>query len=78
MVDPQDIEKELKSAKSADVFLLSDKNGSVKIPAKSASFIINTPGEYDTKGFFVMGLHGIVDAVTYIVESEGIRVFHLP
>jgi len=78
VVDPQDIEKELKSAKSADVFLLSDKNGSVKIPAKSASFIINTPGEYDTKGFFVMGLHGIVDAVTYIVESEGIRVCHLP
>ena len=88
VIDPQDLEKELKSAKSAEVFLLASpelrRSGltsdskSVKIPAKSSSFIINTPGEYDTKGFFVMGIGEIVDAVIYIVESEGIRVCHLP
>ena len=78
VIDPQDIEKDLKLAKSAEVFLLSSDSKSVKIPAKSSSFIINMPGEYDTKGFFVMGLGEIVDVVIYIVESEGIRVCHLP
>ena len=85
VIDPQDLEKELKLAKPAEVFLLTrlpdgqaSDSKSVKIPAKSSSFIINTPGEYDTKGFFVMGIGEIVDAVIYIVESEGIRVCHLP
>ena len=88
VIDPQDLEKELKLAKPAEVFLLASpelrRSGltsdskSVKIPAKSSSFIINMPGEYDTKGFFVMGLGEIVGGVIYIVESEGIRVCHLP
>jgi L-ascorbate metabolism protein UlaG (beta-lactamase superfamily) len=78
VVDPQDIEKELKSAKSAEVFLLSSGQKLSKTASKSSSFIIDMPGEYDTKGFFVMGLHDVVDTVTYIVESEGIRVCHLP
>ena len=85
VIDPQDLEKELKLAKPAEVFLLTrlpdgqaSDSKSVKIPAKSSSFIINMPGEYDTKGFFVMGLGEIVGGVIYIVESEGIRVCHLP
>lgn len=78
VIDPQDVEKELKSAKAAEVFLLSSGQKLSKASSKSASFIIDTPGEYDTKGFFVMGLYGIVDSVAYIAESEGIRVCHLP
>ncbi len=78
VIDPQDIEKELKLAKPAEVFLVSSGQKLSKTASKSSSFVIDMPGEYDTKGFFVMGLHGIVDAVTYIVESEGIRVCHLP
>jgi uncharacterized protein len=77
VIDPQDIEKELKSAKAAEVFLLSSGQKLSKASLKSDSFIIDMPGEYDTKGFFIMGLHGITDMVTYIIESEGIRVCRL-
>lgn len=77
VIDPQDIEKELKSAKAAEVFLLSSGQKLSKTSSKSPSFIIDMPGEYDTKGFFIMGLHGVAGAVTYIIESEGIRVCHL-
>lgn len=77
VINPEDIEKELKSAKAAEVFLLSSKQKQTKMFPKSNSFIVDTPGEYDTKGFFIMGFHGIVDSTTYIVESEGIKVCYL-
>lgn len=82
VVDPQDLEKEIKLAKPADVFLLSSppaggrKGGDTG--SKSSSFIIDTPGEYDTKGFFVMGLPGISNGTVYVIESESIRVCYAP
>lgn len=84
LVDPLDLEKELKSAKPADVVLLSRPSG-LKLPAKTVSFVIANPGEYDVKGFFILGFGGLNpsaglgsgDGVAYTIESEGMRIVHL-
>ncbi len=76
IVDPLDLEKELKSAKAANVVALSQPEG-IKIPAKTSSFVIANPGEYDVKGFFVLGLGGFNSGITYTIEMEGVRLCHL-
>lgn len=75
-VNPLDLEKELKSAKAAEVVLLSPAR-EVKAPARTNSFIVNNPGEYDVKGFFVLGLDDFGGNIAYIIEAEGIRVCYL-
>ncbi|MFY9492905.1 MAG: MBL fold metallo-hydrolase [Minisyncoccia bacterium] len=76
VVDPLDLEKELKSAKAASVVLLSPAR-EVKAPAKTNSFIVNNPGEYDVKGFFVLGLGDFGGGTVYIIETESIRICYL-
>src|SRR3990167_2285380 len=76
VVDPLDLEKELKSAKAAEVVLLS-RPQKIKIPAKTNSFVINNPGEYDIKGFFVLGFGDFAENIAYIIETEGIKVCYL-
>ena len=76
VVDPLDLEKELKSAKAADVVMLS-RPPEVKIPSKTNSFIIDNPGEYDIKGFFVLGFGDFSKNIAYVIETEGIKVCYL-
>lgn len=76
VVDPLDVEKELKSAKAANVVLLSLPEA-VKLPAKTESFVINNPGEYDVKGFFIFGLGDFSGGIAYTIEAEGMRLAHL-
>lgn len=76
VVSPLDLEKELKSAKVANVVLASsEKEEDRKI--KTTSFLINNPGEYDVKGFFIMGFGGFGENMAYTIEVEGARVCHL-
>ncbi|MDP3764687.1 MAG: MBL fold metallo-hydrolase [bacterium] len=83
VVSSLDLEKELKpassagkSARGADVVLVSQLQ-EVKVPSKTNSFLINNPGEYDVKGFFVMGLGGFGENIAYTIEVEGVRLCHL-
>lgn len=75
-VDPLDLEKELRSAKAASVVVLTHPDGA-KITAKTNSFVINNPGEYDAKGFFVLGFGDFGENLVYTIEAEGIRLCHL-
>lgn len=72
----------------ADVLLIthqhSDHNNKETI--KSEPFVIENPGEYETKGVFVQGIEGFHDNVEgkekgkitiYTIEAEGIRICHL-
>lgn len=85
MVEPLDLDKELKSAKAASVVLLTQPQSKLKIPAKANSFVINNPGEYDVKGFFIFGFGGFNpsaglgagDGIAYTIETEGVRLCHL-
>ncbi|MBI2466156.1 MAG: MBL fold metallo-hydrolase [Candidatus Sungbacteria bacterium] len=76
VVDPLDLEKELKSAKAAEVVLLS-RPQKTKIPVKANSFVINNPGEYDIKGFFVLGFGDFAENIAYIIEAEGVKICYL-
>ena len=83
VASPLDLEKELKpassagkSARGADVVLAS-KEGEADRNIKTNSFLINNPGEYDVKGFFVMGFGGFGENMAYTIETEGARVCHL-
>ncbi|MEK9174893.1 MAG: MBL fold metallo-hydrolase [Patescibacteria group bacterium] len=77
VVDPLDLEKELKSAKAAEVVLVSHPEG-IKIPTKTNSFVINNPGEYDVKSFFVLGWGGFNEGgIVYTLEAEGMRLCHI-
>lgn len=75
-VEPLDLEKELKSAKAADVVVLS-RPQEVKSSVKTNSFVINNPGEYDVKGFFVLGFGDFSKNIAYVMETEGIKVCYL-
>lgn len=76
LINPLDVEKELKSAKAAGVVLLS-RPETVKLPAKTESFVINNPGEYDVKGFFIFGFDGFDSSIAYTIEAEGMRLAYL-
>ncbi|MDP3800496.1 MAG: MBL fold metallo-hydrolase [bacterium] len=76
VASPVDLEKELKSAKAANVVLAS-KESEEDRKIKTTSFLINNPGEYDVKGFFVMGLGGFGENIAYTIEVEGVRLCHL-
>lgn len=88
VASPLDLEKELKSAKAANVVLASQENETAQGESRSSeeregksvktnSFLINNPGEYDVKGFFVMGFGGFGENMAYTIEVEGARVCHL-
>ena len=77
VVEPLDLEKELKSAKAAAVVLLSQTKVTEAPAAKTNSFIINNPGEYDIKGFFVLGFGDFSKSIAYVIEAEGIKVCYL-
>ncbi len=75
VTNPFSAEKEPKD--EAGVVLLSESG---KKHSSKTSFVINTPGEYDAKGFFVMAALGQAegaggnDNLNYIIEAEGIRI----
>lgn len=93
MVDPLDLDKELKSAKASDVVLLADRSNKVKIPSKTTSFVVTNPGEYDVKGFFILGFGdfgsstsldtardkslGSSNNIAYVIEAENIKICYL-
>ncbi len=72
ITNPFSAEKEPKE--EAGVILLSEQ--SQKHSAKT-SFVINTPGEYDAKGFFVMASLGQNGNLDYTIEAEGVRIYYL-
>ena len=72
VTNPFSAEKEPKE--EAGVVLLSEPGK--KHSAKTA-FVVNTPGEYDAKGFFVMAALGQNDNLDYTIEAEGIRIYYL-
>lgn len=76
VASPVDLEKELKSAKAANVVLASGENEEDR-NIKTTSFLINNPGEYDVKGFFVMGFGGFSENLAYTIEVENMRVCYL-
>lgn len=76
IIDPLDLEKELKSAKAAEVVLLS-RSSETKLPSKTNSFVISNPGEYDVKGFFIFGWGDFGKNIAYTIEAEGVRLAHL-
>lgn len=76
VVSPLDLEKELKSAKAANVVLASGESEEGK-KIKTTAFLINNPGEYDVKSFFVMGFGSFGENMAYTIEVEGVRVCHL-
>lgn len=73
IASPVDLEKELKSAKAANVVLASFEDEEDR-KIKTTSFLINNPGEYDVKGFFVMGFTGFDKNIVYTIEVENIRL----
>lgn len=75
-IDPPDLGKELKSAKAVDVVLLS-QNSAVETIAAASPFVVDNPGEYDVKGFFILGLGGFAEGTVYIIETDGVRLCHL-
>ena len=77
MVDPLDLEKELKSAKASSVVLLTEKSSKIKIPSKTTSFVVTNPGEYDVKGFFILGFGDFHNNIAYVIEAENIKVCYL-
>lgn len=77
IVEPLDLGKELKSAKAASVILLTHPQPNLKIPDKTNSFVINNPGEYDVKDFFIFGFGGFEGGIGYTIEVEGVRLCHL-
>jgi len=78
VTNPFSAEKEPKD--EAGVVLLSEQG---KKHSAKTSFIINTPGEYDAKDFFVMASLGQAEGavgngnLNYTIETEGIRVCYL-
>ncbi len=76
MANPLDLEKELKSARAANVVLSSSENEEDR-KIKTTSFLINNPGEYDVKSFFVMGFTGFGENIPYTVEVENVRLCYL-
>lgn len=85
MVEPLDLDKELRSAKAASVILLTHPQPNLKVPAKTNSFVVANPGEYDVKGFFIFGFGGFDPSadlgaggdIAYTIETEGVRLCHL-
>jgi L-ascorbate metabolism protein UlaG (beta-lactamase superfamily) len=68
---------------NADILILSDKNDPMYTAISGISgepFLINDPGEYDTKGVTVTGLpvkqdNGFV--TVFLIESEDIKILNL-
>lgn len=85
LIDPFDLSVEgLKTPKlDAGVILFSSPGSQLsRVRPKSLAgqpFIIDGPGEYNVKNFFIVGLDGsaVQPVNIYIIEAEGLRLCHL-
>ena len=59
-----------------DILLLTSKSYSYS-DIKGKPFLINGPGEYETKGIFLQGILCNGDITIYTIEAEGVRICHL-
>lgn len=63
----------------ADVLLMSldtPEHGNSKA-VKGNPFVISSPGEYEVKGIFVLGIPDGNGGTIYTIEAEGIKLCHL-
>ena len=72
-VDPASAEKEPKITEG--VVLLAHNSSPKGLP--KGIFVIDTAGEYNVKDFFITGLAGFSEGVSYLIEADDIKVCYL-
>ncbi|MFH1712834.1 MAG: MBL fold metallo-hydrolase [Candidatus Jacksonbacteria bacterium] len=65
----------------ADIVLVSHALSTdlkrIKPPEGASLFIIQNPGEYETRGIFVYGLSGNQNNVLYLIKADNLTIAHL-